>query len=204
MSEAQLPEYAELAAELASLEAGLDPSELHGSLCGYLAGGGKHDARTWFAQVMSDPLLSAPDAGGPLDRLYVASARQLESPDFEFELLLPPEDRPVSERGDGLLAWGPTADKQIRIPPEGVTAEGCTFTATAASSGRSEPDPGAGVAAGRDPGDSSADDGPVAEVLQGCGCDASGGWGGLALLVPWVRRRSARSVARAVVRSRAA
>ena len=106
MSDHLLPEYAELAAELSSLEAGVDVSELHGSLCGYLAGGGKHDRRTWFAQVMSDPLLSAPEADGPLDRLYIASSRQLESPDFEFELLLPPEDRPVSERGDGLLSWG--------------------------------------------------------------------------------------------------
>ena len=105
MSEALLPEYVEIAAELRSLEAGLDPSELHGSLCGFLAGGGKHDRKGWFAQVMSDPLLSAPETDGPLDRLYGASTRQLESPDFEFELLLPPEDRPVSERGDGLLAW---------------------------------------------------------------------------------------------------
>ena len=106
MSEPLLPEHAEIAAELRALEAGLEPSELHGSLCGYLSGGGRHDRGNWFAQVMSDPLLSPPVADGALDRLYVASTRQLESPDFEFELLLPPEDRPVSERGDGLLAWG--------------------------------------------------------------------------------------------------
>ena len=106
MSEPLLPEYAELAAELRSLEAGLEPSELHGSLCGYLSGGGKHDRQGWLAQVMSDPLLSPPEVDGPLDRLYIASTRQLESPDFEFELLLPAEDRPVSERGDALLAWG--------------------------------------------------------------------------------------------------
>ncbi|TNJ35571.1 UPF0149 family protein [Arenimonas terrae] len=106
MSEPLLPEHAEIAAELRALEAGLDPSELHGSLCGYLSGGGRHDRGSWFALVMSDPLLSPPVADGALDRLYVASTRQLDSPDFEFELLLPPEDRPVSERGDGLLAWG--------------------------------------------------------------------------------------------------
>lgn len=105
MSEAQLPDHAELAAELQSLEAGLDPCDLHGSLCGYLAGGGKHDRNAWLARVMSDALLSAPEAEGPMDRLYVASTRQLDSPDFEFELLLPPESRPVSERGDGLVAW---------------------------------------------------------------------------------------------------
>lgn len=106
MSEPLLPEHAEIAAELRALEAGLEPSELHGSLCGYLSGGGRHDRGNWFALVMSDPLLSPPAADGALDRLYLASTRQLDSPDFEFELLLPPQERPVSERGDGLLAWG--------------------------------------------------------------------------------------------------
>ena len=105
MSDAQLPEHTELVAELQALEAGLDPCELHGSLCGYLSGGGKHDRQSWFALVMADPLLSPPDADGPMDRLYAASTRQLDSPDFEFELLLPAESRPVSERGDGLVAW---------------------------------------------------------------------------------------------------
>ena len=105
MSEAQLPEYAAVVAELQALEASLDASDLHGSLCGYLAGGGRHDRASWFAQVMSDPLLSPPEVGGPADQLYAASTRQLDSPDFEFELLLPGDDRPVSERGDGLVAW---------------------------------------------------------------------------------------------------
>ncbi len=106
MSPPQLPEHAELAAELNRLETGLDPSELHGSLCGYLAGGGAHDRGDWFARVMSDPLLSPPEPDSPLDRLYQASTRQLESTEFEFDLLLPDGERPVSERGDALMAWG--------------------------------------------------------------------------------------------------
>lgn len=105
MSEAQLPDHDELVAELQALEAGIDPCELHGSLCGFLSGGGKHDRQRWLALVMADPLLSAPDADGAMDRLYSASTRQLDSPDFEFEMLLPPDERPVSERGDGLVAW---------------------------------------------------------------------------------------------------
>jgi uncharacterized protein YgfB (UPF0149 family) len=103
---ASLPGYAELAAELNAREAGIDPAELHGSLCGWLAGGGAHDRAGWLAAVMADPLLSSPDDDGPLDRLYRASVQQLESTEFEFELLLPDEETPVSERGDALLAWG--------------------------------------------------------------------------------------------------
>lgn len=100
-----LPAFQDLTAELQALEASVEAAEIHGSLCGYLSGGGRHERAGWLAQVMSDPLLSPPEVDGPLDRLYAASTRQLESPDFEFEMLLPPDERPVSERGDGLVAW---------------------------------------------------------------------------------------------------
>lgn len=103
---ASLPGYAELAVELDAQETGLDPAELHGSLCGWLAGAGAHDRAGWFAAVMADPLLPTPPQDSLIDRLYVASIQQLESSDFEFELLLPDDDRPVNERGDALIAWG--------------------------------------------------------------------------------------------------
>lgn len=105
MTAHQLPAHALVAAELEVLEASLAASELHGSLCGFLAGGGTHDRKGWFAAVMADPLLSPPEPDSPLDQLYLASAAQLESPDFGFELLLPADGQPVDERGDGLLAW---------------------------------------------------------------------------------------------------
>lgn len=106
MATAALPAYTEIASELAGREAGVDAAELHGALCGWLAGGGAHDRAGWLAAVMADPLLSPPAADEPLDRLYRATSEQLESPDFEFELLLPDDERPVAERGDALMAWG--------------------------------------------------------------------------------------------------
>lgn len=106
MSHVPLPDYAVLAEELQALETGLEPSELHGSLCGWIAGGGAHDRSGWFAAVMNDPMLSAPEPGSALEQLHAASAQQLESQDFEFELLLPGDERPVHERGDALMAWG--------------------------------------------------------------------------------------------------
>lgn len=105
MTPTPLPEHAVVTAELQALEASLDASELHGSLCGYLAGGGTHDRQRWFASVMADPLLASPEADSAIDQLYLASTGQLESPDFGFELLLPAESSPVDERGDALLAW---------------------------------------------------------------------------------------------------
>lgn len=105
MTDAPLPAHARVADELQALEAAVSPAELHGALCGFIAGGGRHDRAGWFAAVMADPTLSAPGPDSALDVLYGASARQLEDPDFGFELLLPADDRPVDERGDGLLAW---------------------------------------------------------------------------------------------------
>ncbi|HLS84312.1 MAG TPA: UPF0149 family protein [Arenimonas sp.] len=100
-----LPPLADLAAELRAIDAGLAPSELHGSLCGWLSGGGSPDREQWLAALMSEPGRAAPSADSALGRMFGTSVAQLDSPDFAFELLLPAEDQPVSARGDGLLAW---------------------------------------------------------------------------------------------------
>lgn len=100
-----LPPLADLAAELRELDSGLGPSELHGSLCGWLSGGGAPDRERWLAALMSEPGAPSPAPDSALGRLFGASVAQLDSPDFGFELLLPTEDQPVSARGDGLLAW---------------------------------------------------------------------------------------------------
>jgi len=105
MTDAPLPAQARVADELQALEAGVSAAELHGALCGFIAGGGRHDRAGWFAAVMADPTLGAPEADSALDVLYQASARQLEDPDFGFELLMPDDGESVEERGDALLAW---------------------------------------------------------------------------------------------------
>lgn len=105
MPESSLPLHSEVTAELQRQQPELDASELHGSLCGFLSGGGAVGRADWLAQVMSDPGLAPPPADGAMDRLYAASRQQLESPDFDFELLMPAEGEPVSLRGDALLSW---------------------------------------------------------------------------------------------------
>jgi yecA family protein len=110
MSELALPPHAEVAAELHALAVGMDASELHGSLCGFLSGGGDAPARDdWLSRMLAeaedDPeaVAIAPDSA--LDRMYVATADLLASPDFGFTLLLPPADADVAERGEALLGW---------------------------------------------------------------------------------------------------
>ena len=107
MSPIELPQYAEVTEQIQQLQLGLDAAELHGSLCGYLSGGGPHTAERgdWLEKVMADPqpLPIAPDTA--LDRMFVATEHLLESPDFGFDLLLPDIELPVVERGDALMSW---------------------------------------------------------------------------------------------------
>lgn len=105
MSDHSLPPLGHVAAVLQRDLPGVSPAELHGSLCGFLSAGPAPGREDWLVQVMSDATLDAPQAGDPLDCLYQASLAQLDSPDFDFELLLPDESAPVSERGDALVEW---------------------------------------------------------------------------------------------------
>jgi uncharacterized protein YgfB (UPF0149 family) len=106
MPDRELPPHADVAAELQALAVGMDASELHGSLCGYLSGGGEAPGRAdWIARMLADPeaVTNAPDSA--LDRLFTVTAELLDAPDFGFEMLLPDDDAAVAERGEALLGW---------------------------------------------------------------------------------------------------
>jgi uncharacterized protein YgfB (UPF0149 family) len=106
MSTIELPDYAEISDQVGQLQLGLDAAELHGSLCGYLSGGGDALSRdNWLGKVMSDPSPAEIPAESALDRMFLATDQLLESPDFGFDLLLPNIDAPVIERGDALMSW---------------------------------------------------------------------------------------------------
>ena len=62
MSESELPTVAEIDAESVRLGLATSPYELHGALCGWLAGGGR-DERGWLAPVFADRDLAAPAEG---------------------------------------------------------------------------------------------------------------------------------------------
>ena len=103
MSES-LPSPSEVDAEVRQLQLAVGASELHGGLCGWLAGGGEHQA-AWLAPVLADATLPAPVAGGALDRLRLASTAQLEDRSFGFSLLLPGAEQSLAVRSEGLFEW---------------------------------------------------------------------------------------------------
>lgn len=102
-----MPDLPDIAAvDAASRQLGLatDASELHGALCGWLAGGGAADG-TWLARALADDSLPAPAPGSALDQMREAAVVQLEDRGFSFELLLPAADRSLDERAEALFGW---------------------------------------------------------------------------------------------------
>lgn len=105
MESPDLPTLDEVAAEIGHLRLGIDAAELHGSLCGFLSGGGQTARQDWLRPLALEAENGAPSPEGALDRLYLASCAQLADPDMGFGLLLPDEDRAVAERAEALLSW---------------------------------------------------------------------------------------------------
>jgi len=105
MNQPVLPLYATLAQSPLMNSLGVEAPELHGSLGGFLCGGGLANAENWLSLVLSDDAIHEVEAGTDLAQLYEATCVGLASEEFEFDLLLPDSDAPVAERGDALLAW---------------------------------------------------------------------------------------------------
>lgn len=99
-----LPGLYEIEDAARAMGLGVGASELHGALCGWLAGGG-NDSPRWLAQVMADDTLTAPQADSALDRLRAASVAQMSDRDFGFDLLVPDADAPLVERSSALFDW---------------------------------------------------------------------------------------------------
>jgi len=126
---ASLPSLQEV--EQACREAGLATAapELHGGLCGWIAGGGDAGGN-WLARVMVDDSLPAPAPGSPLARLHEATAAQFEDRDFGLALLGPDEDAALAARSGALFDWcrgfvgafGLAAGSEPRLSEEGGEA----------------------------------------------------------------------------------
>ena len=100
--------HAELDLALTELRLGVDPSDLHGSLTGFLCAGGVANARNWLARLEIEPGDDATEdreRQALLDRLFRECRRQLDDPDLGFEPLLPGDDQPLPERADALVQW---------------------------------------------------------------------------------------------------
>jgi uncharacterized protein len=99
------PPHAELGTALSALRLGVQPSDLHGSLTGYLCAGAPASADDWLdrlelapdsAAVAHDPLLRA---------LYDHGCAQFAGARTGVEPLLPTPQLPLPVRADALVEW---------------------------------------------------------------------------------------------------
>ncbi|MCC6756826.1 MAG: UPF0149 family protein [Arenimonas sp.] len=103
-----MPDYDAIQGSLDALRLPLSAAELHGALSGSLCAGAELTPRGWLAFVLSDADLDgAAEDGSALAELYFAVDAQLAGDvmDFEFDLLLPDDGKPVSERGPAMVDW---------------------------------------------------------------------------------------------------
>lgn len=97
----------QLDALVVRLRLGVDASELHGSLCGYLAGGALPRGRDLLPALQlesADATLAAADQA-LLDNLLAQCRAALDDSDLGFEPLLPEDDAPLDARADAVAAW---------------------------------------------------------------------------------------------------
>ena len=89
------------------LRLGTEASELHGSLCGYLAGGGSMRNTSVLAALQLDGESTQPTSNDQalLERLTKQCETELADPELGFEPLLPEDDRPLVERAEAMVDW---------------------------------------------------------------------------------------------------
>jgi len=97
-----LPSIADVQDSSRRLGLATNASELHGSLGGWLAGGGD-GGPGWLARVLADDNAPPPDA--VLEDMRQATVAQIEDPEFGFTLLLPGSGAPLYERSLALFEW---------------------------------------------------------------------------------------------------
>lgn len=108
-TELSAPDFEQLANLL--LEEGavtFSPSELHGMLVGQVAAGQRFDTATlstFCAQQIDLDKLSQPSTGPNLNLLYKQVLTQMESGNFELELLLPDDEHSLVQRAEQLGLW---------------------------------------------------------------------------------------------------
>ena len=101
--------FDELEAALAASDAPLAAAEVHGALCGALAGDARFDPDAWVDTVLPDAVAvedaRALRSRNLLETLVAETQEALAGPDMEFEPLLPSDDEPLERRVQAIADW---------------------------------------------------------------------------------------------------
>ena len=101
-----LPLYEEFYARIAALALPISPSELHGTMCGYLCAGGYDQGESYIRALMQSNNSEANRAAAAaMFEVYSVSQQQLDSFDFGFAMLLPGNDESLRDRAQAFSEW---------------------------------------------------------------------------------------------------
>jgi len=107
MTAEELVGHDDIRALVTRLRLGTEASELHGSLCGFLAGGGALEGPGLLSalQLDGEAVEPAADDLALLQRMAAQARSELADAELGFEPLLPEDDRPLAERAEGVVDW---------------------------------------------------------------------------------------------------
>jgi uncharacterized protein len=101
--------HADIDRILGEHQIGINASELHGSLCGYLCAGGAAGTDAWCEALALEALqdVISDDAGArsQFGKFFDLARSQLMDPQLIFEPLLPADDDRVMARANALVEW---------------------------------------------------------------------------------------------------
>ncbi len=105
MDNTTIPDFDELELALRALNADVGAADFHGSLCGFLSGGGQGLEPFLVAMSLDQAGHADAQSRALVGELFRSSDEQMDDDSFAFSLLLPDMDRPLSERTEALLQW---------------------------------------------------------------------------------------------------
>ena len=100
--------HADLSEAIDTLRLGLSASELHGALTGYLTAGAMPHAKSWLSDLALqeiDQALGQLPQRTLFDQMFRDCTSDLEDPELSFDLLLPEDEAPMTERAIALVDW---------------------------------------------------------------------------------------------------
>ncbi len=101
MAEAQYPEIERLLADSRALT---DVPEAHGTLAGALCAAADYRFEDWLREIYAEG--KAPDdARDPLEAVFEDTRRALAAGQMQFDVMLPGDDVPISDRATALGQW---------------------------------------------------------------------------------------------------
>jgi uncharacterized protein YgfB (UPF0149 family) len=100
-----LPSHDRVSSVLASLRLGIDASDLHGSLTGYLCAGGRAGADDWLDRLELSPADAQAAREDTLAAVLAAGLAQFSHDPAQVEPLLPAAGAAMALRANALVEW---------------------------------------------------------------------------------------------------